>query len=62
MQPAKPLKTLQANPDLIEVSETITYNFGLYHEQSIQLEQLQSWVTKTREDSLNVIRTNNTNK
>jgi len=62
MQSAQPLKLLPETTNLIEVSTTITHNYGMYATLAAQLTALQEWVTRTREESLNVIHNNQANK
>lgn len=54
MQPPKPLILLQSDATLVDVSETITHNYALYHELAAQLKALQEWTIKIREESINV--------
>lgn len=50
------------NIELTDVSKTITTNYGNCNEIAARLTQLQDWVKRTREDSLNVIGNDKTNK
>jgi hypothetical protein len=49
-----PLSELPPNPNLVDVSTTITGNYSLYHKVAAQLVSLQQWVIMVREESLNV--------
>jgi hypothetical protein len=45
---------LQNDATLVDVSETITKNYSLYHQLAEQLKALQEWTIKIREESINV--------
>ena len=54
MEKPKPLNLLPTDATLIDVSQTITKNYMLYHQLSEQLKSLQEWTIRIQEESINV--------
>lgn len=49
MEKCIPLAKLKEEPKLSEVAASVSYNYSLYHECSLKVEEWQNWYSKQKQ-------------